>query len=136
MSECIFCKIAAGEMPALQVYANDKVVAFLDNHPCVKGHTVVIPKRHGANILEFSDDELKDIFAGVKAATQKIKDALPVESFNIGLNHGPASGQSINHLHIHILPRWPNDGGGSMHTIVRKASDESVEEVFKKIIES
>lgn len=131
--DCIFCKIAANQMPCYKLGETEKSVAFLDITPCTRGHAVVVPKRHAHNILELSSEGIGDIFSLVRDTTQLIQNKLNVDSFNIGINHGPASNNSIEHLHIHIIPRRPNDGGGSMHTIIRKAQEEEVEKTYQTI---
>ncbi|MSU75580.1 MAG: HIT family protein [Candidatus Magasanikbacteria bacterium] len=119
MSDCLFCKIVAGEIPNYTVYQNDEVLAFLDIHPCSQGHTVVIPKRHFARLEEMDTDSWQQLSAGLKIATSKVQTALKPDGMNVGINNGEAAGQAVAHVHWHIIPRWQNDGGGSMHSIVR-----------------
>ena len=130
---CLFCQIINKEIPNYTVYEDDFVLAFLDIHPCTKGHTVVIPKKHVKTILELDDEEIKKYNIGIKKTLEKVKNILKPDGFNVGFNYAKAGGQAIDHLHTHILPRWDGDGGGSMHSIVKKESDESVEDVFKKL---
>lgn len=132
MSDCIFCKIGSGEIPSHKVYEDDNTLAFLDVKPHTKGHTVVIPKKHAVTIFDINDDKMKELILATKKAAQKIFDVLAPDGFNIGWNHNTAGGQVVPHLHIHIMPRWNNDGGGSMHSIVNSPSN--VEEVAKLFI--
>lgn len=130
MDDCLFCKIVQKEIPNYTVYENDHVLAFLDIHPCVKGHAVVIPKTHAQTLADMSDEQAAQWMVGVKAAAAKVQQVLQPDGYNIGMNHGRAAGNSIDHLHMHILPRWSADGGeGSMHTIINKSSDVPVEEL-------
>lgn len=133
MSDCIFCKIAGGEIPNYTVYEDDYVLAFLDIHPCAKGHAVVIPKKHYADISEMGAAEWGFLSAGLMAAARKVYQALSPDGMNVGLNDKPAAGQAVPHLHWHIIPRYTGDGGGSMHSIVRSggADAASVAELFQ-----
>jgi histidine triad (HIT) family protein len=132
--DCLFCKIIKGEIPAQKIYEDEAVVAMLDILPRAIGHTIVVPKRHMETILEMNPDETGPIFEGVRKVTQLLKDKLNPHGFTIGINHGKVSGQAIDHLHIHIIPRFEGDKGGSIHTIVNNPPKESLEEV-KSLIE-
>ena len=118
MSDCLFCKIISKEIPAKIVYEDNDAFAFLDNFPRAPGHTMVLPKFHAENILDLPDDKIGPLFAAVKKVTQILKDKHRPDGFTIGINQGQASGQAIDHLHIHIIPRWYSDGGGSIHSVV------------------
>lgn len=131
MSECIFCKIVKGDVPNYTVYEDENILAFLDIFPHAKGHTVVIPKRHAETYFDLSDDEMNKLSAGVKKAMEKIQAVLKPDGFNVGWNQSPAGGQVVPHLHIHIMPRYEGDGGGSMHSIIKNPGDVSVGEVAK-----
>lgn len=128
--DCIFCKIVKKEVPCSKVYEDDFVLAFLDVKPHAKGHTVVIPKVHAETIFDLDDDVLKKIFVAVKKVMEVIQEKLTPDGFNVGWNHNTAGGQVVPHLHIHIMPRYNDDGGGSMHSIVNNPQV-SVEEVAK-----
>ncbi len=129
MLNCIFCKIIAGDIPNYTVYQDDHCLAFLDIHPVTKGHVVVIPKVHAETLLDLNGEITKEFFLGVKRALDRIEKVLSPDGFNVGWNHGDAGGQAVKHLHVHILPRWNGDGGGNMHSIVKKESDVSVEDL-------
>lgn len=132
--DCIFCKIAAREIPSHMIYEDDRAFAILDIHPLAMGHTMVIPKVHAVTILDLPEGEVGPLFAAVKAVTVKLQKVLNPDGFTTGINHGDVSGQSVKHLHVHILPRWKDDGGGSLHSVVDKPGDRSVEEVAKLLI--
>lgn len=132
MTDCLFCKIVAKEIPNYTVYEDDHVLAFLDIEPCAKGHTVVIPKKHYDDIVDMAAEDVGEFFQGVKRATGRVKDVVEPDGFNIGINHGRAGGNSLDHMHVHIIPRWFEDGGGSMHTIIKGESDMSVEDLAKQ----
>ena len=118
MADCIFCKIGKGDIPSNKVYEDKDVLAFLDIKPHAKGHTVVIPKKHGVSALDFDKEDLKKLMKGIIKAMEKIKKKLNPDGFNVGWNDGTAAGQVVPHLHVHIFPRYNDDGGGSMHSIV------------------
>ncbi len=120
---CLFCKIINKEIPNYTVYENDYVLAFLDVHPCVKGHTVVVPKKHFASLLEMSREEWQNTMDGVREAMNKAQKVLNPDGMNIAINERPAGGQVVPHLHWHIFPRWEGDGGGSAHSIVRSKEE-------------
>lgn len=131
MSDCIFCKISAGEIPCHKVYEDENVLAFLDIHPHAKGHTVVIPKKHVANIFEFSDGDRAVFSAGLSASARRVNEILKPDGMNIGINDRPAAGQVVPHVHWHIFPRYDGDGGGSVHSIIKNAEEGDVEEIAK-----
>ena len=105
-NDCIFCAIAAGEIPSFKVYEDDLVVAYLDINPFTKGHTLVIPKAHSQDLLETPDETLAAIIARVKKVAAHLKAALPCDGINILLNNGEAAGQTVRHVHFHIVPRY------------------------------
>lgn len=131
MENCIFCKITKGEIPNYTVYEDEKVLAFLDIHPHAKGHTVIIPKVHAENYFDLNEDLLEHLSLGVKRTMEKIDKVLNPDGYNVGWNHGAVAGQVVPHLHIHIMPRWEGDGGGSMHSVISDDGGISVEEVSK-----
>lgn len=105
-NNCIFCAIAAGEIPSFKVYEDEKTLAYLDINPFSKGHTLVIPKEHSCGLIDTSDETLSVIIAKVKKIAAHLKSALPCDGFNILQNNGEAAGQTVNHLHFHIVPRY------------------------------
>lgn len=131
--ECLFCKIAAGEIPGDKVYENEKVLALLDIHPRSPGHTFVIPKEHYANLEELPEELVKPLFEAVKKVGGMLKEKLDADGITFGINQGRASGQEIDHLHVHIMPRWQDDGGGSVQSIVASGERMSREEVREKL---
>jgi histidine triad (HIT) family protein len=134
MSDCIFCKILNKEVPNYTVYEDENVLAFLDIFPHAKGHTVVIPKRHAETYLGLSEVETQGLASGVQNAMKKIAEVLHPDGFNVGWNERPAGGQVVPHLHVHIFPRYNGDGGGSVHSIVKKLENFDVKEVAKLFV--
>lgn len=108
-SDCIFCKIAKGEVPSRKIYENKKVIAFLDVNPISKGHTLVIPKKHFENIFEINESDLKEIISASKRISLLLKDKLNAKGINILHASGKEAQQSVFHFHIHIIPRYQND---------------------------
>ena len=131
---CLFCNIVKGDIPDYRVAENDEALAFLDVNPTAKGHTIVISKFHAETLLDLPDDKLQGLFKLVKDTTALLKEKLSPDGFNIGANMHEAGGQKVEHLHIHVIPRWFGDGGGSMHTIVNKPPSESLDEVLKLLM--
>ena len=105
-NNCIFCAIAAGEIPSFKIYEDDLVVAYLDINPFAEGHTLVIPKVHSEGLLDTPDETLAAVVARVKKVAAHLKEALPCDGFNILQNNGAAAGQTVMHLHFHIVPRY------------------------------
>ena len=134
--DCLFCKIAAKTIPAKIVYEDDHVIAFLDIMPCAPGHTMVITKYHAPTLAELPDEEVARLFGAVKKTTATLTAALRPDGMTIGINQGRASGQEVDHLHVHLMPRWRDDGGGSVQSVVHNASKESLAEMQKKILGS
>lgn len=110
MNDCLFCKIVSGEIPCYKVYEDKHCLAFLDIRPLNPGHTLVIPKQHSKNILEIDEKTLQEIIIIVKRLSNKIKTVLQCDGINIMINNEPAAGQIVFHTHIHIIPRFKDDG--------------------------
>lgn len=108
-NDCVFCAIAAGEIPSFKVYEDDLVLAYLDIGPFSFGHTLVIPKTHSEGLLDTDDATLAAVVARVKTIAAHLKNALPCDGFNILQNNGEAAGQTVKHLHFHIVPRRAGD---------------------------
>ncbi len=118
--DCIFCKIIKGEIPCKKVYEDENILAFLDAQPHTKGHTLVIPKKHAEVIFDLTNEESKNLILAVKKVMMELKSKIHCDGFNVGWNHNSAGGQVVPHLHVHIMPRYNGDGGGSMHSIINK----------------
>ncbi len=112
MAACLFCRIAAGAVPAEIVHESPASVAFLDVHPAARGHVLVVPRAHAATLLELDDDAAGALFRDVKRVQALVLAALRPLGFNVGWNHGRAAGQHVDHLHVHLLPRYADGGRG------------------------
>ena len=108
--DCIFCKIILGEIPSYKIYEDEKVLVFLDIGPVSYGHTLIIPKKHYANLEEITEEDICHVVVIVKKIGKAIKEGLNTEGYNITVNNDPVAGQLIAHLHFHIIPRGEGDG--------------------------
>ncbi|MBY4634175.1 HIT family protein [Streptococcus suis] len=111
MSDCIFCKIISGEIPASKVYEDDQVLAFLDISQVTKGHTLVVPKKHYRNVLDMDEEAAATLFSVVPTIARQLKEKLGASGLNIVNNNEEAAGQTVFHTHIHLLPRFNNQDG-------------------------
>ncbi len=132
MTDCLFCKIIAKKIPSVPVYEDDFVYAFLDIHPINLGHTLVVPKKHCQGFLDCDSETAQHWIIATQKIARAIKEGLQVEGFNLEQNEGSVAGQVIPHLHIHIIPRYADDGlkhwPGKTYD-----SDEQAREIAKSI---
>ncbi|WP_322608369.1 HIT family protein [Pontiella agarivorans] len=110
MSDCIFCKIVNKEIPATVVYESEEVLVFMDIGPIIKGHVLVIPKKHYDPVTETPDEILAEMHLTAKKIAAAQMNGLGADGVNIMQNNGKASGQEVEHIHIHVIPRFNNDG--------------------------
>lgn len=106
---CIFCKILAGEIPSTAVYEGDDFKAILDVNPAARGHVIILPKNHAANIYELPDEDASKIMMVAKKIATAIEKAYHCDGVNILQNNGEAAGQTVFHLHVHVIPRFKGD---------------------------
>lgn len=131
--DCLFCKITTKKIPAQIVYEDECTLAFLDVKPRAPGHTMVIPKYHAPTILTLPDTEVGPLFVAVKKVADILMKTIKPDGVTIGVNQGRASGQEVDHLHVHLIPRWRGDDGGPIQSVVENTPTESLEEIVKKI---
>jgi len=110
MRDCIFCRIAAGELPAVRVMETAEVLAFLDIAPVNYGHTLVIPKAHHENLLELPDALWTAMGQVCRRVAQVLMATLSAQGFNLDMNNFEAAGQVVFHAHLHVIPRYYTDG--------------------------
>lgn len=110
MTDCLFCKIVAKEIPSAVVYEDDAVVAFLDIKPVNPGHTLVVPKTHSDGFHDADPETLKKLILVTQKIANAVASAMGTTGFNLEENNGAIAGQVIPHLHFHIVPRRPDDG--------------------------
>ena len=107
---CIFCKLANKDIPTNIIYEDDRFTVILDASPATKGHALILPKNHAANIYELPDEDASAVFVLAKKLATKMTEILHCDGFNIVQNNGEAAGQTVFHFHMHLIPRYLNDG--------------------------
>ncbi len=110
MTDCVFCKIIAGDIPAFKVYENDDTIAFMDINPLHPGHVLVIPREHSANVYEVSDEAIAAAARTARRVALAVNAVVDPDGLNVLQCNGPAAGQSVFHFHMHVLPRRLDDG--------------------------
>lgn len=108
-SNCIFCKIAAGEIPSHTIYEDERFKVIFDISPATKGHAIIIPKNHAKDVFELSEEDASKIFVVAKKVASALNEVLPCDGFNILQNNGEIAGQTVFHLHVHLIPRYKDD---------------------------
>lgn len=109
MSECVFCRIANGEIPSATLYEDDDFRVILDLGPASKGHALILPKSHAANIYELPDELAGKAMVLAKKMAGRMTEALECDGFNIVQNNGEVAGQTVFHFHMHLIPRYEGD---------------------------
>lgn len=109
---CIFCKIANGEIPAATIYEDEDFRAILDLGPASKGHALILPKEHYANLYELDDVVAGKVLVVAKKIISKMKEVLNCDGYNLVQNNGSVAGQTVFHFHMHLIPRYENDEVG------------------------
>ena len=107
---CVFCKIVSWETPSQRVYEDDQFIAFLYINPVNFGHTLIIPREHYANFQETPDPVLAGMMKLAKKVVPAILEAMQAPAFNVTFNSGEEAGQAVHHVHLHIIPRFADDG--------------------------
>lgn len=132
MSDCIFCKIISGDIPSATIYENEEFKVILDRFPANEGHVLILPKKHSANIFEIDPDQAGRLFVLATKIAKQMKSILGFEHLNVMQNNGPVAGQTVFHFHLHLIPRYENDG----ITIAYKPmdlTDAQIEDMRKKL---
>ena len=109
MDNCIFCKIAKGEIPAEKIYEDDFFIAFADANPVGEGHTLVIPKKHLDNFMDLDLETSEKYLETIKKVAQMLIEKHHADGFNLVVNNGKSAGQVVGHVHAHLLPRKKGD---------------------------
>lgn len=129
---CIFCKIAAGEIPSATLYEDEDFRVILDLGPASKGHALILPKEHFRNLYDIDDEIAGKAMILAKKMTTKLKDILECDGYNVVQNNEEAAGQTVFHFHMHMIPRYKNDNVG-LGWHVGELKEEDKEEILKKI---
>jgi histidine triad (HIT) family protein len=124
---CIFCKIANGEIPSRTLYEDKDFRVIMDLNPATKGHALILPKEHYKNLYEISDETAAKVLPLAKKMATLMTDKLSAEGFNIIQNNNEIAGQSVFHFHMHLIPRYSDDN----QNLVMKANKVSAEELDK-----
>ena len=107
--DCIFCKIVAGELPAERVQEDEHTIGFMDIKPWVRGHALVIPRRHSRNLYEIPEEDLRHTAVAAKELALRMRDRLQCEGVNLLNSCEPAAWQTVFHFHVHVIPRFSDD---------------------------
>lgn len=130
---CIFCKIANGDIPSKTLYEDDECRVILDLGPATKGHALILPKNHYANLFELPENEAEHVMVIAKRMAAKMMEKLQCDGFNLVQNNGETAGQTVFHFHMHLIPRykWDNQLIGWKPM---QATQEELEETMNTII--
>ncbi len=133
MKNCIFCKIIAGEIPSLKLYEDDLVLAFMDIAPINFGHILVIPKEHHTSVATIPENVAGRMFLVGSRTGAAMRHALNADGFNLHLSDGTVAGQVVMHAHLHIVPRWTDDGFHWNWRQLQYESDEQRNDILAKL---
>ncbi len=131
---CIFCKIIAGKIPSHTIYEDEEFKVILDVGPATKGHALILPKDHYANLYELPENKAMDVMRLAKKMMTVMTDKLHCDGFNIVQNNGEVAGQTVFHFHMHLIPRYKNDGE-ILKYIAGEPDQEELEQIRKAITE-
>ena len=130
--DCIFCKIANGDIPSKTLYEDEDFRVILDLGPATKGHALILPKEHADNLYELPDETASKVFVLAKKLAIKMKEKLNCDGLNIVQNNGEAAGQTVQHFHMHLIPRYEGDQVG-LTWKPGELTDEMKEEILAKV---
>lgn len=130
--DCIFCKIAGGEIPSTTIYENEEFRVFFDINPASKGHCLIVPKEHYSNIFEIDPEVAGRLFSLACAVAKGLKQELDCEGMNIVQNNGEIAGQTVFHFHLHLIPRYTGDTV-NVKWVPGEADMEELAELAKKV---
>ena len=134
--DCIFCKIAKGEIHSATVYEDSHFTVILDVNPATKGHCLIIPKEHFDNIYDLDGETAGKLFALATCIARAMRDALKCDGLNLVQNNGEIAGQTVNHFHLHLIPRYEGDGLNLNNWPQQEISAEQLEEIRQSIKKS
>ncbi len=130
-SDCIFCKIARGEIPSHKLYDDAHSFSFLDIKPLARGHALVIPKNHFAKLEDMAPEQAGNLMRAVRSVAPAICAAVNAPASTIAINNGKEGGQEVPHVHVHIVPRWEGDNFGPIHRLFRSQKPVPTEDLAK-----
>lgn len=129
---CIFCKIANGEIPAATIYEDQDFRVILDLGPASKGHALILPKEHYANLYELEDSVAAKVLIVAKKVITQMTEILECDGYNLVQNNGETAGQTVFHFHMHLIPRYKNDNVGIKWT-PGELTDEEKQDIIAKV---
>ena len=129
---CIFCKLACGDIPTSTLYEDERFRVILDAGPATKGHALILPKDHYANIFEIDEETLRDLIVLGKKLATVMKERLGCDGVNLVQNNGEVAGQTVFHFHLHVIPRYKDDG--QRIGWVPKEADPAVQEELTSLL--
>ena len=132
--DCIFCKIANGEIPSRTLYEDEKFRAILDLNPATRGHALIMPKDHAANLYELPEESAGEVMVLAKKLAVTMNERLRCDGLNLVQNNGETAGQTVSHFHLHMIPRYADDGQ-TLGWVPGKASLEDLDEVKRMMTE-
>jgi histidine triad (HIT) family protein len=112
MSDCVFCRLRDGQIPSVKVYEDGRTLAFMDINPLSPGHCLVIPRAHAATLFDAEPADLQAAITTAQKVARALREALAPDGLNMLQANGAAAFQSVPHFHLHLIPRWANDGKG------------------------
>lgn len=133
-NKCIFCKIANGEIPSATLYEDEDFRVILDLSPASRGHALILPKEHYANLYELDDAIAAKVLVLAKKLITTLTDILDCDGYNIVQNNGETAGQTVFHFHMHLIPRYKGDQVG-LGWNMGELSDADKEDILKKVRE-
>lgn len=132
--DCIFCKIAAGEIPSRKIYEDKDLIAIMDLSPTSKGHSLIIPKEHYTNIYDIDEEIAGKVMKTAKKLATKMTVALNCDGFNLLQNNGETAGQTMFHFHMHLIPRYKDADNNKLKFTSVSFSDEEMDAIRDQII--
>lgn len=133
--DCIFCKIASGEIPSKTLYEDENFRVILDLAPAANGHALILPKEHVENLFELQDETAAEVFVLAKKVAVLLKEKLCCDGLNVVQNNGEVAGQTVKHFHLHLIPRYEGDGQNINWVPKDKTTQEELEAVRNRIVE-
>ncbi len=130
---CIFCKIANGEIPSATLYEDEEFRVILDLGPATRGHALILPKNHFSDLYDIDEETAAKAMVLAKKMITKLKDVLGCDGYNIVQNNGAVAGQTVFHFHMHLIPRYEGDGAGIASWKQGELSEKDKEEILKKL---
>lgn len=133
-NDCIFCKIANGEIPSRTLYEDEDFRVIMDLAPATKGHALILPKEHADNLYELPEESASKVLVIAKKMVEKITDKMQCDGFNLVQNNGEVAGQTVSHFHMHLIPRYREDRQ-RIGWVPTQPSAEELDEIKERIME-